>query len=30
VGVLLAVLGYTLGTMGAYLAGLLMQVASGL
>jgi uncharacterized membrane protein len=30
VGVLLAVLGYTLGTMGAYLSGLLMQVASGL
>ena len=30
VGVLLAVLGYTLGTMGAYLSGLLMQIASGL
>ena len=30
VGVLLAVLGYTLGTMGAYLSGLLMQIASGI
>ncbi|MEN8247654.1 MAG: DUF819 family protein [Bacteroidota bacterium] len=28
VGVLLAVLGYTLGTVGAYLCGILMQVAS--
>lgn len=28
VGVLLAVLGYTLGTVGAYLCGLLMQIAS--
>lgn len=30
VGVLLAVLGYTLGTMGAYLSGILMQLASNL
>ncbi len=29
VGVLLAVLGYALGTYGAYLCGILMQVASG-
>lgn len=29
VGVLLAVLGYALGTYGAYLCGLLMQVAAG-
>ena len=30
VGVLLAVLGYTMGTIGAYMAGLLMQVASNM
>jgi uncharacterized membrane protein len=30
VGVLLAVMGYTLGTLGAYLCGILMQVASQL
>ena len=28
VGVLLAVLGYTLGTLGAYLSGILMEIAS--
>jgi uncharacterized membrane protein len=29
VGVLLAVLGYAIGTYGAYLCGLMMQWASG-